>query len=542
MGLRVGGISFGGKPVYRADWLIQQCVEKNIDTSSWFGKCNSYRNALGAAPGEAWLLMLRKDVKTLLQNEASAHYLKMTTGTQETNPTGTDIARLWIDYAYAAAPSFETDGDTLYVVHALDKRHLANRYPFNPKRYNIRSRADLTTFYSWSKNGDDEWTWETMFQNIWNQQAGGLHFPNSWPGFPDTFEIPADNPEGYVFDADYCLNVIQQAAESVSLSLSFDNYTDRFELVDIGEIEDGVTAKIESHRKDVVFDAFGLENYYMLIPGKTRMIMPIEHKSRGDENMMRRRFDNEDVTLATLFDAPVDDVGIAANKVDPGAMLLIHDHRPAVWKLDDGNDNGEERETDADYLNDKIPDRAKDRGREALFALSNHSNRPTFRRLMFSGVKSDFKPGGRISAVKWGDIGGGPFTELTMSKAAPKFIRRDPYLIGGGGCNSQNCQQSITIYGKPDGGSISVVICGFTIVIPFDATADDIETLMEPHWGVLGDDPINVVGGAFPNGTMLIEFTNDQGGKVQTPITAQWGDLTGGTGVGVQILVVAEGR
>lgn len=546
MSMRTGGMSFGGKPVYRADWLMKQCVEKGIDVSSWAGKCNSYRNALGSAAGEAWLLMLRKDVKTLLEQEEIGRELKMTTGTQATNPTGTRIVTLWIDYAYAAAPTFETDGDTLYVVHALDRRHLINRYPFTPKRYNIRSRADLKTYYSWSKdasvNPSVEWTWEKMFKDIWNQQAAGVHFTTSWPGFPSTFEIPADVPEGYVFDDDYCLNVIQSAAESVSLSIGLDNYTERLELVDTGEIEPGVTAAIDRLRVDIAFDAYGLENYYMLIPGKTRLVMPIEHKSRGDENLFRRRFDREDKTLASLFSTPVDDVGIAANKVDSTATVLIHDPRPAIWKVDNSNGNGEERETDAAFLNNKIPDRAEDRGREVLFSLSHHSNRPTFRRIMFSGVKADFKPGGTIQAVTWGNTGGGPFTELVMSKAMPRFVRRDPYLVGGGGCNSQNAQFQIVVTGKPTGGTYLFSILGRNITVPFNATANDFEAAGNAALPTLGTDPFLATGGPLPTGSILIECRNDQGGKAITPPTANWGNSTGGTGVGIIIVIVAEGR
>lgn len=129
-------------------------------------------------------------------------------------------------------------------------------------------------------------------------------------------------------------------------------------------------------------------------------------------------------------------------------------------------------------------------------------------------------------------------------KGDPRTERWAIVCLGGTGseCPGQNCIQSITMYGQPDGGDVQLRICDQWITVPVDAAANDIENAMNAFAADLGDDPIAVEGGPFPNATMSIEFIHDQARTPQSPILADWSGVTGGTGVGVLVLMVREGR
>jgi hypothetical protein len=466
-------MTFGGLPVMRADIAIEECRKNGIDTSSWQGKCNSYTNPVGAKYGEGWFLMRRADVQQILKVPSTASELIMTTGT--TDNKGDSIAQLWVDYAYAATPTMETDDDTLYVVHCVDRRYLANRYPIRPSWYNIRSSSWPNDYFPWSRdqsplaNNVDadpiDWTWTTMFKDLWDRMKdmgrnrddfnvttvrprGSVpeHLSKeigSNPTFPNTFAPPVVNPENYGNDDGYFLDVLQEYLECVNLSLRYRSDTNTIDYVDTGAPDTDFANLRSKYQKDLIYDGFGLENQYLLVPGYVRTLFGVRHMN-GDagESEIRHATSCWDVDSFVATDS--DTLGATRSQVDPDAALLISDYAEEVyepqravggtggpadassWTL-----NGDQLNTSVDWSHNRNVNIATERSQLALESLAFHGIRPTFKRLVYSGAKLEFQPGNKIQAVRWGNIGNGPFTEVVCSKSvAPKrskYHRRHVY-------------------------------------------------------------------------------------------------------------------
>lgn len=449
--VREAGMSFNYANVFRADEALKECARLNIDASRWRGLCNSYRNPRGSGYGEAWLLMARRDVMPMAKSTTNKP-LTMTTGTD--NNAGTSIAYLYFDYAFAAIPTMEDDDDSLYVVHAVDRRYLCNRYILRPRRYNVRTFENSGEFFHWSRNKTTDggttdapvdWTWQTMFNDLFlTMQKGSRQGdrgpsdppatnPNpkhlkeqTFPGFPNTWEQPATPPENYASEDGYFLDVLQAFLESVQLSLTYDSKQDKLTVCDTGAPDTDLTNLIDKYKGDIVYRDFGIENPYMLVPGMTRLIMPARHLAAdGGELLYRRPTDFQDKELTDLFSDPADDVGMSSSQADPNAALLIRDELQAVQEPDKTDfskwwTNGDAR-SDNDFFHDaRIDTRAQDRGRSEVLSMTYHGIYPTFKRIVFSGCKPDIMPGNKVFSVRWGNTGGGPFTEVICGKSIPK--------------------------------------------------------------------------------------------------------------------------
>jgi len=151
----------------------------------------------------------------------------------------------------------------------------------------------------------------------------------------------------------------------------------------------------------------------------------------------------------------------------------------------------------------------------------------------------------------------------TATVTGPKWIsihkdRWGRWLAGGGGgvCDSASEIQHIVLWGKPTGGSFNVWLMDETINIPYNATAEEVEALLQEHTqisdpgtgtstgsgtGVLIDD-ISVAGGPLPNTPVVVYFIGD---LANTPISLMYlniSGLTGGIGVGGVVIREQRGR
>jgi hypothetical protein len=122
---------------------------------------------------------------------------------------------------------------------------------------------------------------------------------------------------------------------------------------------------------------------------------------------------------------------------------------------------------------------------------------------------------------------------------------------GASGCAPQNEVQTITIFGQPTGGTFGVVLTlkddddldvTETIEIAFDANAAAVTTALEGHSEATPGDFL-VTGAGFPNNEMRVEFQGElENTHVDKMLAADLDDLTGGSGVGVQIIPVEHGH
>lgn len=105
-----------------------------------------------------------------------------------------------------------------------------------------------------------------------------------------------------------------------------------------------------------------------------------------------------------------------------------------------------------------------------------------------------------------------------------------------GGCPSQNAIHDITLFGSPTGGTfdIDLTVNGSeeTLTFNYDDTAAEVETELETHTEIASGD-VDVTGGPFPNATIRIEFVSNLAETAIALPLADWGSITGGSGVGV---------
>lgn len=108
------------------------------------------------------------------------------------------------------------------------------------------------------------------------------------------------------------------------------------------------------------------------------------------------------------------------------------------------------------------------------------------------------------------------------------------------GCRQNEIQQ-ITVFGFPLGGTFDLIFnSGTAIEVDFDATASELETLLEGHADI-GSGNVSCSGGPFPNATVEVEWIGDLENTNVPIMRADWVDLTGGTGMAVLISVDQQG-
>lgn len=114
---------------------------------------------------------------------------------------------------------------------------------------------------------------------------------------------------------------------------------------------------------------------------------------------------------------------------------------------------------------------------------------------------------------------------------------------GGAACEGRNEQWILYLQGPPDDGSLSfpLIINGanFTITIPYNSTASEVETLLEAHPQVASGDVI-VSGGPLPTASIIIEWTNNLAdGLIPVPSVSIIGLI--GSGLGATLIRTERG-
>ena len=127
--------------------------------------------------------------------------------------------------------------------------------------------------------------------------------------------------------------------------------------------------------------------------------------------------------------------------------------------------------------------------------------------------------------------------EARYADATKEGRRRE---LPGGGCRARNEVWQIVLFGTPTGGTfdIDLKVGGTTdtLTFGFDDSASDVETELETHTNIASGD-VTVTGGDLPGAAITVEFTGDLANmKFDTP-EFDFSSLTGGSGVGMVIVI-----
>lgn len=110
-------------------------------------------------------------------------------------------------------------------------------------------------------------------------------------------------------------------------------------------------------------------------------------------------------------------------------------------------------------------------------------------------------------------------------------------FLGG----ESNDIQVVALTGGPTGGTFTLTLdAEETDAIDFDATASDVQSALE---GLLGIQPgdVSVSGPDLPVGFIRVEFIGSYAGEDVAEMTADGGNLTGGSSAGVSVATIQEG-
>lgn len=255
------GITFGGRPCLEPVALYESCLTQDppLPTAPWFGSANSFRCPLGRTPGRGTLLMSRKDIDVLGNGNRNQTFdLKFL---DDSNRLVT-IKSLVLVRAVALSPGKSGSADTPYYLEIADQRALWSMAKID-KAYNVRDGEGSTSaFLSATKNGGSDWTWATMFADLWSQH-GLLGTAPSLPYTPD------GTPEGWIFWGANAWDAINDVLDRIGCAFKLDPLTGTKSIVRRGYDTDNANANAVSRlSKYRIWDTYEIEPEYGRLPEK----------------------------------------------------------------------------------------------------------------------------------------------------------------------------------------------------------------------------------------------------------------------------------
>ena len=111
---------------------------------------------------------------------------------------------------------------------------------------------------------------------------------------------------------------------------------------------------------------------------------------------------------------------------------------------------------------------------------------------------------------------------------APNLTLRAGALLAVITASAVNAKQTIAISGSPTGGTFTLTYKLQTAVVPYNATAAQVKTLLEAL-PTIGPGNVSVTGGALPGTNVVVEFIGAMAGVPIATMTYSGAGLTGGS-------------
>jgi hypothetical protein len=207
-------------------------------------RANSFYCPTGRWPSRGWILLARSDYNQLNQYSDSL-VLEIGDSTDPNNVS--KLTNLSIVQARCVTRGLTSDPNALYLVELTDDRGILYNKWFQvvtTSMYNIRAPAYPQTFHPGSMNGGTTWTWNTMFQDLWNQMnvLDGGNILGAYPGLPAGVTI-SGTPEGFWFSGVPAWYALNDILEYVGLTIACDlTQANPFTIVQPGAVDNTFTA------------------------------------------------------------------------------------------------------------------------------------------------------------------------------------------------------------------------------------------------------------------------------------------------------------
>ncbi len=394
-------ITLGGKKLLDPSGLVSYSSEWGTPRD-WMGKANSYECPIGSDAGEGWALITREELDKL--DIDASHKMKFDDG-----KTSAEIQALYIVRAHAVTLIFDSDKKAAYLVELADKRRIAEMSHVNAQ-YNVRMPAPSTTsgaglYYVDSlDSGPTIWTWETLFQDLWDTHLGSMGAAPSLPYAPD------GTPENFRFVGVSAWRAIEELLDKIGCKVKYQPLTDTFTVV-VSAPEADLAARMNAVKKRLIYD------YDPKVAGAANLPKQITVLFRkagqyGTERDTVRGAGNEWELNA-----------IHSVTVNTGSTGALANTNVCLWDDLTATITSETSSTPSN--SGALTTRATEVAAEYVDALEAGNGRKKKR---YSGVVTTILPDTEVSLVRWrnhGDQGhqGGLVTEVEVS---PRHRMRSP--------------------------------------------------------------------------------------------------------------------
>ncbi|MES2790105.1 MAG: hypothetical protein V4719_10815 [Planctomycetota bacterium] len=223
--------SLGGQPIVSAATTMREFIEHGLDYSNWYRKANSYRCAVGAEPGMAWILMQQSTLKKLDSRQPQ----DLIFGLGEKSVT---IKRLAIIQAQRLIMGASLDPNSLYLVQLADARWFLKRTIINA-RYNTMATC------STEKQCESGylWTFLEIVEDIFTRFSSfGGFFPEFHFLETHVRGIAPDPPENLRFEGMSAWDALAQLCQQFGYFLRYDPFSGKVHILQIGLSEDPFAA------------------------------------------------------------------------------------------------------------------------------------------------------------------------------------------------------------------------------------------------------------------------------------------------------------
>ncbi len=266
--------SFGNRPICDAKLAHAEFAAKGWDASA-INLANTYRCPRGIGPGEAYVLMLRRDAEICQQFEPLTGTIPFQTLVLGCDESQISVANMVFVDSQVALPSTDNDQNSLYLCHLADVRYVMLRQVMTAS-YNVRSLgsptaeyfsdtedANATTLYNGNPGpGRGPWTWRKMLGDIWAQFSSEIP---SAPSIGDNV-FPAQNPERFRFIEQSPLTAYSEALRSLFMDLVFNPATSTFSIVTLGAADSNFTQLQQSLTGSLIDQTLPLESRVTWFP------------------------------------------------------------------------------------------------------------------------------------------------------------------------------------------------------------------------------------------------------------------------------------
>lgn len=407
--------------------LLEVAEELDYDTSSWYGKANSFTLGTGTTPGRGYVLIRKQDADKLDLN-------KFVTVRAIADADTVSLAKLLpVKCVAVYANSNEPTANVAYLLTLEDRRRLLRMTTidgiFNVRTPEPTSTSGAGLYYAGSLNSGALWTWQTLLDHIWDENiAANFSAPYNVNASPTLPYTPEGTPENFRFHGVGALDAYDAVLDRVNCFLNYDIFSDQFTIVARAQVQNADFDDLEQNGKALATQC-PASCIAAFMPEKVRVCFRTIEKWTGsgrdtNSGIGGGEFAPGDGPYWTAPSVYIDKPTSHADAI-AGTKIILWDDLPAI--MPDGF--GASQASDASNFTE-LGTRATARAADYASGLDPSLDGNQYLRKLFTGYHSSVKTGSEITEIIWRDFGDDDIGPATEYRRYPKdnAIRVEDHL------------------------------------------------------------------------------------------------------------------